>query len=523
MAKSLDGVLIKKAHIKQKWTEEEIQQMMLCADPVTGPEYFIKNFFYIQHPTKGQMLFDPFEFQIRLLDSYHNYRFNVNMMPRQTGKTTTAAGYLLWYAMFNPDSTILIAAHKFAGAQEIMQRVRYAYELCPDFLRAGVTSYNKGSIEFDNGSRIVSQTTTANTGRGMSITLLYCDEFAFVPPNIANEFWTSISPTLSTGGKAIITSTPNSDEDQFATIWKEANKKFDEYGNEQPVGINGFHPFKAHWSEHPDRDEKWANEERSRIGEERFRREHECEFIIFDETLISALTLAEMEGVEPILKMGQIRWYGKVKKDKNYLIALDPSLGTGGDYAGIEVFEIPGMKQVAEWQHNMTPIQSQVRILRDICKYITEESGGAQQSPTVYYSVENNTVGEAALVAINEIGEDNIQGLFISEPIRRGHVRKFRKGFNTTHNSKIAACAKFKQLVETKAIEIKSKSLISQLKGFIASGSSFEAKQGEHDDLVMSMLLCVRMLGVLSDWDPHVYDLLRSTEEVILPMPIFMN
>jgi hypothetical protein len=523
MAKSLDGVLIKKAHVKQKWTEEEVQQMMLCADPDTGPEYFIRNFFYIQHPTKGQMLFEPFEFQTKLLQSYHGYRFNVNMMPRQTGKTTTAAGYLLWYAMFVPDSTILVAAHKYSGAQEIMQRIRYAYELCPDFLRAGVTSYNKGSIEFDNGSRIVSQTTTANTGRGMAISLLYCDEFAFVPPNIATEFWTSISPTLSTGGKAIITSTPNSDEDQFATIWKEANKKFDEFGNESDIGINGFHPYRANWREHPDRDDKWAAEEKSRIGEERFRREHECEFIIFDETLISALILAEMEGVDPILKMGQIRWYSKIKKDKNYLIALDPSLGTGGDYAGIEVFEIPGMKQVAEWQHNMTPIQSQIRILRDICKYITEEAGGGPQSPSVYYSVENNSVGEAALVSINEIGEDNIQGLFISEPIRRGHVRKFRKGFNTTHNAKISACAKFKQLIETKSIEIKSRSLISQLKSFVASGSSFEAKPGEHDDLVMSMLLCVRMLSVLSDWDPTVYDLLRNTEEVVMPMPIFMN
>jgi hypothetical protein len=445
------------------------------------------------------------------------------MMPRQTGKTTTAAGYLLWYAMFNPDSTILIAAHKYTGAQEIMQRIRYAYELCPDFLRAGVTSYNKGSIEFDNGSRIVSQTTTANTGRGMAITLLYADEFAFVPPNIATEFWTSISPTLSTGGKAIITSTPNSDEDQFATIWKEANKLFDEFGNEQSVGINGFHPFKAHWSEHPERDEKWANEERSRIGEERFRREHECEFIIFDETLISALVLAEMEGVDPILRMGQIRWYDRVTRGKTYLVALDPSLGTGGDYSGIEVFEVPGMKQVAEWQHNMTPIQQQVRILRDICKHISEQAGGGFDSPKVYYSVENNTVGEAALVSINEIGEENIEGLFISEPIRKGHVRKFRKGFNTTHNAKIAACAKFKQLIETKTIEIKSKSLVSQLKAFVASGSSFQAKQGEHDDLVMSMLLCVRMMGVLSDWDPAVYDILRNTEETIMPMPIFMN
>ena len=196
------------------------------------------------------MQYHPYEYQKRLINTYHNYRYSISMMPRQTGKSTSAAGYLLWYAMFVPDSTILIAAHKYDGSQEIMTRVRYAYELCPDHIRAGATNYNRGSIDFENGSRIISATTTENTGRGMSITLLYADEFAFVRPGIAKEFWTSISPTLATGGKAIITSTPNSDEDQFAQIWLEANKKFDEHGNETDVGRNGFFPFRAYWNEH---------------------------------------------------------------------------------------------------------------------------------------------------------------------------------------------------------------------------------------------------------------------------------
>ena len=251
MAKSLDGNLIKKAHQTQRWTEQDIEHLLKCQDPDRGPHYFLDNFFYIQHPVKGKLKYAPFEYQQRLVDSYHGHRFNVNLLPRQTGKTTTAAGYLLWYAMFVPDSTILVAAHKYTGAQEIMQRIRYAYELCPDIIRCGVTSYNKHSIEFDNGSRIVAQTTTPTTGRGMSLSLLYADEFAFVEPGIATEFWTSISPTLATGGKAIITSTPNSDEDQFANIWKEANHRFDDYGNEQEVGRNGFFPFRAHWSAHP--------------------------------------------------------------------------------------------------------------------------------------------------------------------------------------------------------------------------------------------------------------------------------
>ena len=246
MAKSLDGVLTKKAHTKQQWTEEQIQDLLACMDEQDGYLYFARKFFHIQHPVKGKLLFEPFQYQIGLLNSYHNNRFNINMLPRQSGKTTCASAYLLWYAMFNPDQTILVAAHKYTGAQEIMQRIRYGYELCPDFLRAGVVSYNKGSIEFENGSRIISQTTTGTTGRGLSISLLYADEFAFVQPNIANEFWTSISPTLATGGRAIITSTPNSDEDQFAIIWKESKDTFDEYGNENPTGIgrNGFYGYK---------------------------------------------------------------------------------------------------------------------------------------------------------------------------------------------------------------------------------------------------------------------------------------
>ena len=284
-------MLIKKAYQKENFTTEQFTEFAKCADPVSGPQYFMNNFFNIQHPTKGRMVYKAFDYQTKLLDVYHNYRFNINMLPRQTGKSTTAAGYLLWYAMFVPDSVILIAAHKYAGAQEIMQRVRYAYELCPNHIRAGVTSYNKGSIDFDNGSRIVAQATTDNTGRGMSITLLYCDEFAFVRPSIAREFWTSISPTLATGGKAIITSTPNSDEDQFAIIWRDANKQFDSEGNETDIGINGFKSYQSYWWQHPDRDEQWKAEELGRIGEERFRREHECEFIIYDETLIDSMIL----------------------------------------------------------------------------------------------------------------------------------------------------------------------------------------------------------------------------------------
>mgnify|MGYP003638132731 FL=1 len=523
MAASLDGVLIKKANRQETFSEDQIADLLACMDPDNGYLYFARKFAYIQHPVQGKLLYDPYEYQLGLMDSYHNFRFNINMMPRQTGKTTCASIYLAWYAMFVPDQTVLVAAHKYTGAQEIMSRIRFVYESCPDHIRAGVTSYNKQSIEFENGSRIVAQTTTGNTGRGMSISLLYCDEFAFVQPNIAEEFWTSISPTLATGGRAIITSTPNSDEDTFATIWKQAENKFDEHGNEQELGSNGFHSFIAHWSEHPDRDEKWKVAEVGRIGEEKFRREYGCEFLVFDETLINSIKLAAMEGENPIINMGQTRWYKKPSPSYTYCVALDPSMGTGGDNAAIQVFELPSYEQVAEWKHNTTAIPGQIRVLADICNYIVAET----KNPNgCYWSVENNGIGEACLIVINDYGEENIPGLFVSEAIRKGHVRKFRKGFNTTHGTKITACSRLKTMIENDKMTVSSKPLISELKGYVATGSSFQAKAGIGDDLVSATLLAIRMMDVLKDWDPRVYNTFtqaESMDDYDAPMPIFIS
>lgn len=519
MSKELATAIIKTPYSKMSYTEQQIREIARCSDPETGPQYFMDNYFFIQHPTKGAIQYHPFEYQERLIDTYHKYRYSISLMPRQTGKSTSAAGYLLWYAMFVPDSTILVAAHKYTGAQEIMQRVRYAYENCPDHIRAGVTSYNKGSLDFDNGSRIVSATTTENTGRGMSISLLYCDEFAFVRPTIAAEFWTSITPTLATGGKCIITSTPNSDEDQFAQIWRQANKTFDEFGNETELGINGFKSYRSKWQEHPDRDQKWADQMRAQLGEERFRREMECEFIIFDETLVNPLHLAEMGGLEPVERQGQVRWYKKPTEGNTYCIALDPSLGTGGDPAAIQVIELPSMLQVAEWQHNKTPVQRQVRILQEIAQHIYDIT---RSEIDTYYSLENNTLGEAALIEIANIGEENIRGIFLSEPKGHGTTRTYRKGFTTTNKSKIAACSKLKSWIETRKLHIASKGLISELKTFVAHGTSFAAKIGERDDLVMAMILAIRMMQVIQGFDPDIDEKLKSADEFIDPMPFIM-
>ena len=512
-----ENTFVKSPFKVEKFTDAHVRELALCAQ---DPVYFIDAYCWVQHPTKGKVRFKLFDYQRELIRCYHENRYSINMLGRQMGKTACAAAYLVWRAMFMADQTILIAAHKFAGAQEIMQRVRYTYETLPEFLKAGATSYNKGSIDFDNGSRIVSTTTTETTARGMSLSLIYCDEFAFVKPRIASEFWTSISPTLSTGGKCIITSTPNQDDDQFARIWKDATKKTDSYGNVNATGLgrNGFASIKFIWSEHPDRDEEWAATERVKIGEERFLREHECEFVIADETLVNSMKLITMESKEPSGKLGQVRIYKYPQPQGAYVIGWDPSLGTGGDPSAIQVFKLPELEQVAEWQHNKTDIQGQLRTLVAILKWLKDET---DNSAELYWSVENNTIGEAALISIREYGEQNIPGTFVQE-IRRAGQNRGRRGFNTSHKTKITACMRLKNYVESDKMTIYSHNLLRELKNFIARGASFAAKDGETDDLVMATILALRMVEVVMTWDSKTYDRLVSagTEDVLRPMPI---
>jgi len=221
-----------------------------------------------------------------------------------------------------------------------------------------------------------------------------------------------------------------------------------------------------------------------------------------------------------LFKQGMVRWYRKPSKDKLYIVALDPSLGTGGDPAAIQVFEAPSMIQVAEWCHNKTPIPQQIKILVSICEYIREETANEN---SVYYSVENNTLGEAALISIADVGEENIPGIFLSESKAHGNARRFRKGFNTTQRTKLSSCAKLKTLVETDKITLNSKMLISELKNFIANGSSYAAKIGETDDLVMSTILALRMANQLKTYVPELDNQIRDSNDFTRePMPFVL-
>ena len=229
--------------------------------------------------------------------------------------------------------------------------------------------------------------------------------------------------------------------------------------------------------------------------------------------------LVELEGIDPIERQGQVRWYKRPDPNLTYLIALDPSLGTGGDPAAIQIFELPSFNQVGEWQHNKTPVQKQVGILSEITKYLSE----IVPVNSIYYSLENNTLGEAALICVAELGEENIKGTFLSEPKQMASSRRYRRGFNTTNKSKLAACAKLKNLIESRRMTVCSKNLITELKTFVATGPSFAAKPGETDDLVMSLILIVRMAQLLQSFDSQLDNAMRDTmDDVIEPMPFIM-
>jgi hypothetical protein len=259
----------------------------------------------------------------------------------------------------------------------------------------------------------------------------------------------------------------------------------------------------------------------SQLGPDRFRREIGCEFIINDETLIAPTKLIDLEGIEPVHKTGQVRWYKIPEYGKFYTVALDPSLGTGGDPAAIQIFEANSTTQVGEWRHNRTDIPTQIRILADIIKYINEF---VKDKNSIYYSIENNTIGEAALISIAEYGEEKIEGYFLSDgTITQSTSRRWRKGFNTTNKAKITACNKLKVLIESGRMKIYSKPLISELKTFVAHGTSYAAKPGETDDLVMATLLSVRMMQLLQTYHTELDSQIRDHGDVIIePMPFIV-
>lgn len=519
--------IIKKGYSRDVFTPEQELELFKC---MQDPIYFMEKYVKIQHAMKGRVPFKMFPYQREMIRAFVNNKDCIALTARQMGKTTCAAAFLLWKAMFCPDSGILLAANKMVQAQEIMDRIRFAYENLEQYnwLRAGVTEYNKTSITFDNGSKITARATTPDAGRGLSITLLYLDEFAFVQPNMASEFWTAISPTLSSGGSCIITSTPNNDEDQFAQIWKGANIDTDSEGHLIPggVGRNGFFPIEVTWHQHPDRDEKWAIDFRNKLGEDRFQREFECKFVSEDDTLVSPLILNTLDPVQELFRIDDIRWFNEPQPNHIYGVGWDPAMGSLKDFASIQVLDLTTLEQVAEWRSNRVPVQQQTEVLIKILYFIYQSMYNdplQEGEPELFWTVENNGLGLAADSEINHIGEENLPGMLVNEP-RRSRGGYKAKGLRTSQPTKLAACSLFKKLIERGKLTVKSRPLIREMKNFVRGGGSYRAKPGEHDDLIMSMIIVVRLLSIVQEWDDGIGEAMGDDsmldDMIIEPMPI---
>jgi len=461
-------------------------------------------------------------YDLELEDTNHVYYTN-NILSHNS---TVSAIYLLWYAMFRFDKTILIAANKNANAMEMISRIRYAYENIPNWLKPGVTDdgWNKHSLIFDNQSRILSAATSENTGRGFSISMLFLDEFAFVAPSIQEEFWTAISPTLATGGSCIMSSTPNGDANKFAQIWRSAevglrtittneNLSDDDDGTtkstedikpiiKQESSKFPFTPIRVKWDEPPDRDEDFKQSVVATLGDLKWRQEYECEFLSSDALLIDSQlsTMMELNRHPFLRKQNDFDFYADILPKSTYLIGVDPSTGTGLDFSVIQVYQFPSMNQVAEMRSDSMSSPEVYSKMKWMIIHL-EKMGCS-----VYFSVENNGVGEG-IIALYQNDEHPPVAEMISEE------GKNRLGLTTTNKRKMRACLDFRLLVERGGIQINSPVMVAEIKSFARKRKSYEAQAGSTDDSIMATMICIRLLSELASYEQDAFEKLYSIDE----------
>lgn len=497
MAKS-NNPFLKRANEQHEYTTEQILELERCTNDA---EYFIDKYCQIQHAVHGSIRFELRPYQKRIVKTFANNRLSIALAPRQIGKSWIAGAFLLWFAMFHFEKTVVIASNKNDNAMEMIHRVRFIYERVPHWLKPGLPEdgWNKHSVGFDNGSRIISQATSENTGRGLAISLLFLDEFAFVRDSIAEEFWTSVSPTLATGGSCIICSTPNGDTNRFAQLWRGANIPSPE---NPEIGINEFAPIEIQWDEPPGRDEKFKEAETAKIGAIRWKQEYECEFLSNDPLLIDTVVMAnitkKVDQIKPIGKISDITFYKQPQPNNIYLVGMDCATGSGSDYTTLEVFEFPSMEQVAEFRSNTTSSTSAYHMLKKLLRLFEKVEA------SVYFSVENNGVGEA-IIALYEADEDPPESAeFISEAGQK------RRGMTTTGKSKMKACLLLKEMLERDNLHLKSPALVRELKHFVRKAGAYAAKPGSTDDLIMGSVIAIRLLEEIATFDQDAYDKLYS-------------
>ena len=465
---------LKKANTEIQFTEENVKEFLKCKD---DPVYFARKYIKIVNVDEGLVGFDMWPFQEKLIKRFHANRFNICMMPRQTGKSTTSVSYLLHYAIFNDNINIGILANKAATARDLLGRLQIAYENLPKWMQQGIVAWNKGSMDLDNGSKIMAASTSAAAVRGMTFNIIFLDEFAFVPNHIADDFFSSVYPTISSGKstKIIIVSTPKG-MNHFYRMWHDAEK-----------GKNEYVPTEVHWSEVPGRDAKWKKQTIANTSEQQFKVEFECEFLGSVDTLIAPSKLKAMVYNDPIQTNGHLMIYEPPVKERDYILTVDVARGISKDYSAFVVFDITEFpyKVVAKYRDNEIKPMLFPSIIMDVALAYNE----------AYVLCEVNDIGDqVASILQYDLEYENV--LMCAMRGRSGQIvgtgfsgKKTQLGVKMSVTVKKIGCSNLKTLVEEDKLMIADYDIISELTTFIQKRQSFEAEEGCNDDLAMCLVI----------------------------------
>ena len=470
----LGNPLLKKANVQIDFTKEQVAEFIKCKE---DPVYFTKNYVKIVSLDEGLVPFKMWDFQEELIEKFHHNRFNIAKLPRQTGKSTTVVSYLLHYLIFNDNVNVGILANKASTARDLLARLATAYENLPKWIQQGVVVWNKGNIELENGSKILAASTSASAVRGMSFNILFLDEFAFVPNHIADSFFASVYPTITSGKstKVIIISTPQG-MNHFYKMWTDAVN-----------GRNGYTYHEVHWSQVPGRDADWKEQTIKNTSQRQFTQEFECEFLGSVDTLISAAKLKALAFEDPISQNKGLDIYEKPKDKSEYLLTVDVSRGIGGDYSAFIVFDITTVpyRIVAKYRNNEVKPMLFPNVINDV----------ARAYNNAWVLCEVNDVGDSVASILNfDLEYPNV--LMCAMRGRAGQIvgqgfsgNKTQLGVKMSVTVKKQGCANLKQIVEDDKLTFNDYDIINELTTFIQKKQSFEADEGFHDDLVMCMVI----------------------------------
>jgi|TARA_R100001460_G_scaffold24972_1_gene50174 hypothetical protein len=470
----LGNPLLKKANVAQEFTQEQILEFMACKN---DPVYFARQHVKIVSLDEGLVGFKPYDFQEKLIRNFHENRFNICKMPRQTGKSTTSVSYLLHYAVFNDNVNIGILANKAATARDLLGRLQTAYENLPKWMQQGIISWNKGSLELENGSKILAASTSASAVRGMSFNILFLDEFAFVPNHIAESFFASVYPTITSGKstKVIMVSTPHG-MNHFYRYWHDAEK-----------GKNEYVPTDVHWSEVPGRDSEWKRQTIANTSEQQFKIEFECEFLGSVDTLIAPSKLRTLIYEQPGKSSGGLDVFVDPIQGHDYVITVDVARGVSKDYSAFIVVDITEFPHavVAKYRNNEIKPMLFPSIIQDI---------GTKYNDA-FVLCEVNDVGDQVASILNfDLEYKNL--LMCSMRGRAGQIvgqgfsgKKTQLGLKMSKTVKKVGSLNLKTLIEENKLLFTDYDILNELTTFIQKANSFEAEEGCNDDLAMCLVI----------------------------------